>query len=171
LAQWERLRDCEAKYFSGKDLYMGLFRCWPDRPREVLALVGLHPWLVGNPDGFELGYWTATPHAGRGYATLAAQCATLYALDKLAATRVQVVSDEANGASRRVIEKCGFHFEGALEGFLPSATEAQRAAGLRVTGRGMLSALTAPTFYALPWVPTLRASLRYFNAWGHAEPQ
>lgn len=130
-------------------------------------MVGLHPRVPLNPSGLEVGYWAPTPHAGRGYTTFAVQCLVLYAFDKLASTRVQVMCDEANTASRRVIEKCGFAFEGVLRNLMVPATPELAAAGYELTGRFPMYALFPDTFDALPWVEAVRAGMRYENLAGH----
>jgi RimJ/RimL family protein N-acetyltransferase len=73
-----------------------------------IGCAGLHPRALG----LELGYWIGQPHWNRGYATEAA-----HALVDLAfrATDVQVLHVACrviNGASRRVIQKCGFQYAG-----------------------------------------------------------
>jgi len=163
----DRLRRCEADYFAGKEFVMGLFRERPGAPRELLTGIGLHPRVALNPSALEVGYWTATPHARRGYATLAVRCATVYAFDKFGATRVQVMCDEANTASRGVIEKCGFAFEGVLRNLTTDPDPAHRAAGLIHTGRCRMYALFPDTFAAVPWAAEARAGMRYANLLGY----
>jgi len=73
-----------------------------------VGCAGLHPRALG----LELGYWIGEPYWGRGYATEAA-----HALVDLAfrATEIQVLHVACrviNGASRRVIHKCGFQYAG-----------------------------------------------------------
>jgi RimJ/RimL family protein N-acetyltransferase len=68
--------------------------------------------LNGTGRGLELGYWIGEPFWGLGYATEAA-----HALVDLAfrATEIQVLHVACrviNGASRRVIHKCGFQYAG-----------------------------------------------------------
>lgn len=167
LGQLERLRTVEADYWAGRDLTMGLYRARPLGRRELLTMVGLHARVPLNPSGLEIGYWAPTPHAGKGYTTFAVQCALVYAFDKLGATRVQVSCDEANTASRRVIDKCGFACEGVLRDIVAPATPEQRAAGYATTGRNPLFALFPDTFATLPWVEGLRAGIRYVNLADH----
>ena len=73
-------------------------------PRSLIGLVG----IVARDGRPSLGYWLGTPHWGEGLATEAARALidAFFAYtdggELLVATRV------INGASRRVIEKCGF---------------------------------------------------------------
>lgn len=64
--------------------------------------------LVPIEDGWEIGYHTAAPHTGQGYATEAV-CAFLpVMMDRLSLSHVEGVCDAENVASIRVLEKCGF---------------------------------------------------------------
>jgi RimJ/RimL family protein N-acetyltransferase len=157
----QRLRAGEADYFAGKDMVMGLFR-----GDEMLTMVGLHPRVVLNPAGLEVGYWAPTPRAGQGWTTLGVQAITCYAFDRLGCDRLQVMCDEANGASRRVIEKAGFAFEGTMRNMTTPATEELRQGGYQATGVTRMYALFPDTFAALPWVEGLRARLTYVNLLG-----
>jgi RimJ/RimL family protein N-acetyltransferase len=161
--QLERLRLGEAKYWAGEELVMGLF----GGGDVMLTMVGLHPRVPLNPRGLEIGYWAPTAHAGRGFTTLAVKIALLYAFDKLGADRVQVGCDETNLGSKRVIEKCGFAFEGIQRNVLAAATPELVAAGFKGTAHNPSYALFPDTLDALPWVSDLRARLVYENLAGH----
>lgn len=70
--------------------------------------------LVPMEDGWEIGYHTARPHTGKGYATEAVQAFLPVMMDRLSLNQVAGVCDAENAASIRVLEKCGFRrvFEG-----------------------------------------------------------
>lgn len=71
--------------------------------------------LVPTEDGmWEIGYHTAKPHTGKGYATEAVQAFLSVMMDRLSLTQVAGICDAENAASIRVLEKCGFlrTFEG-----------------------------------------------------------
>jgi ribosomal-protein-alanine N-acetyltransferase len=161
LTQLTRLRNGEADYFAGRELVMGLFR-----EGAMLAMVGLHPRVELNPRALEVGYWAPTRHTRRGYTTLGVKIAAIYAFDKLACDRLQVSHDEANVASRRVIEKCGFGREGVFRNLTAAPSEELVAGGLRWSGSHPMYALFRDTFEAQPWVADLRARLRYQNILG-----
>jgi RimJ/RimL family protein N-acetyltransferase len=162
--QLERLRKCEADYFSGRELVMGLFR---EGEPDLLTMVGLHPRVPLNPRALEIGYWAPTPHAGQGWTTLAVRVALIYAFDTLGADRVQVLCDEANLKSRRVIDKCGFALEGVLRNVIQAPTPELVRGGYEWTGRSPMFGLFPDTFEALPWVLELRNRLTYENLAGH----
>ncbi|WP_427025275.1 GNAT family N-acetyltransferase [Aureimonas ureilytica] len=77
---------------------------------EFLGLCSLQ--ALERPDTAELGYWLGRPFWGKGFATEAAQALIDYAFEALALGTVEVRCRVVNGASRRVIQKCGFGYRG-----------------------------------------------------------
>lgn len=61
-----------------------------------------------------LGYTVAEEHWGRGYATEAADALIKYAFKELALDLISAYCYPFNERSKRVIEKCGFNYEGRL---------------------------------------------------------
>ncbi len=61
-----------------------------------------------------MGYSLAKSRWKRGYMTEAAERVIRYAFDELNLTVLMIRTGEANLRSRRVIEKCGFTYEGTL---------------------------------------------------------
>ncbi|GEO85801.1 N-acetyltransferase [Ciceribacter naphthalenivorans] len=92
---------------------------------EFLGCCALEPH-ASDPETLELGYWLGEPHWNKGYATEAA-----HALIDMAFRTRDIASIDArcrvtNIASRRVIQKCGFQFQGsgmvgslAMRGMVP----------------------------------------------------
>jgi RimJ/RimL family protein N-acetyltransferase len=64
---------------------------------------------------FEIGYYVATPHAGKGLATESTNALIRYAFNALSATKVRICHSAGNHASARVIEKLGFEKEGVFK--------------------------------------------------------
>jgi len=103
-------RNAAANFLARRDLPFLMFE------REGGALVGatgLHRTVWETPRT-EIGYWCRTTRAGRGYVSEAVAAVARYAHENLRAVRVEIVTDEANLASRRVAERCGFELEGVL---------------------------------------------------------
>lgn len=100
------------------------------------ALDGTVQWIVeagGEPVGWvrftvtdrengvgEVGYTIGERHRGRGYATAAVREVLALAFSPAGAdvARVEAVAAVGNGASRRVLERNGFRFEGVARGLL-----------------------------------------------------
>lgn len=163
LAQLSRLKACVADYQAGRDLEMVLTAV----DGTILCLCGLERRVPLNPHGFEIGYWTPTPQRGRGWATLATQMLLVYAFELLRSDRVQILVDERNAASLRVVEKCGFVREGVLTHVTTAATPDQIAQGYRSGARAVLSALWPAAYVELSWPSEIRRELEVKNLVGH----
>lgn len=163
LEQLERIKLSYAEYLVGRSLSMVLV----SSKGEILAIGGMERRVPLNQRGWEIGYWTPTPLAGRGYATLTTRLLSLYAFDLLGADRVQVLIDESNVKSLRVAHKCGFVEEGRLANVTTDPPAEAVARGYRRAARCALLALTPSTYAALPWVAPLRRKLEVKNLLGH----
>jgi RimJ/RimL family protein N-acetyltransferase len=62
----------------------------------------------------EVGYWTRSDRAGRGYATEAGRAVVDFAFSEVGLHRLELRAGVENPASRRVAEKLGFRPEGTL---------------------------------------------------------
>jgi RimJ/RimL family protein N-acetyltransferase len=82
---------------------------------EFVGTVSLMP---RDGERFSLGYWIGRPHWGKGIATEAARAIVDFAFQRLDASAVAGSARVTNGASRRVMEKCGFQYAG--QGMGPS---------------------------------------------------
>lgn len=79
---------------------------------EVVGGTGLHRRV--GPDGLEIGYWIDVRHQGRGLATEATRALVKTGFELFDIVRIDIRCDEHNAASRRVVEKVGFTYEGTL---------------------------------------------------------
>ena len=68
-----------------------------------------------SPEGTtELGYGIAEGHRGKGYATEAVRAMAAWAFGHAGIRAVEAETEAGNGASRRVLEKCGFAATGEI---------------------------------------------------------
>ncbi len=82
---------------------------------RVIGSIGLHEDTHrANPAARMIGYVLARPYWGRGLMSEAVGRALRFAFDELALDMVTVYHYPSNDRSRRVIEKCGFVYEGTL---------------------------------------------------------
>ncbi|WP_112662317.1 GNAT family N-acetyltransferase [Microvirga flavescens] len=81
------------------------------KPNSVIGMVGIST----NPeDGSPfLGYWLGTPHWSEGYATEAARALIDAFFAYTDGNELTSAARVINPASRRVLEKCGFAFQGS----------------------------------------------------------
>jgi ribosomal-protein-serine acetyltransferase len=73
---------------------------------ELVGAIGMMTRM--GPGVLELGYWTRTAYAGRGYMTAAVEALSRVALAMPGIDRVAIRHDVANGASAAVAAKAGF---------------------------------------------------------------
>jgi len=102
-----RLRHFRGRFDLGEDFAYGIFD--PDE-RECLGAGGLHTRL--GPTIREIGYWIATAHAKKGYATEAAGALMNVAFRVDGVPRVEIRCDPDNHASAAVAKKLGMTLEG-----------------------------------------------------------
>lgn len=85
---------------------------------EDPAFIGTISLMPRDGEKFSIGYWIGRPFWGRGLATEAAQAMVDLAFERFEAPSVAGAARVTNGASRRVLEKCGFQYVG--QGMGPS---------------------------------------------------
>jgi RimJ/RimL family protein N-acetyltransferase len=76
------------------------------------ALVGATGFVMPEFGDPEIGYWLGSDHWGQGYATEAARAVVDHLFTDRGAEAVVTWARVVNPASRRVIEKCGFQWNG-----------------------------------------------------------
>jgi RimJ/RimL family protein N-acetyltransferase len=79
---------------------------------EFIGSMGLS--IFNEQDGAEMHYWFGEKFWNNGYCTEAAKRTILHVFENLKLHRLQITHRKGNLASKRVVEKCGFVFEGEL---------------------------------------------------------
>jgi len=144
----ERVLEQHACYFKGSEYELALF---DKKSKEFLVYTGFYPVNRINPLCLEIGFWTASRHAGKGYATLATQIEIAVLFEYFKSDRIEITCNIENHASCRVIEKCGFQFEGELRNFYPKGTPKMYADGYIQERRAALYAITPEDRTNLAW--------------------
>lgn len=72
----------------------------------------------GPAQAATLGYWIGMPHARQGYMREAIEAVTHYAFTALDLSRLEAACLPENEASRGVLEKSGFKYEGVAQSYL-----------------------------------------------------
>lgn len=92
--------------------------CWAIVDKEtgkVIGSIGLeNDRFRPDVNSKELGYSLSEDHWGKGLMTEAAKCMVQYAFEVLKLDVLMIRTGDANQRSQRVIEKCGFQYEGTL---------------------------------------------------------
>ena len=87
--------------------------------KDTGALIGMiHFRVIEVNDSVEFSYAIDNRYTKHGYMTEALKSVLDYALDKMQVNRIQGGCVVENVASRKVMEKCGMHFEGVLEKYI-----------------------------------------------------
>jgi len=90
------------KWAGGTEFNYAIFTTIGDLVGAIGLMTRMGPGVV------EIGYWTRTPQAGRGYMTAAVDALTRVALTLPGVERAAIRHDAANVASAAVATKAGF---------------------------------------------------------------
>ncbi|MDR1303497.1 MAG: GNAT family N-acetyltransferase [Puniceicoccales bacterium] len=105
LAQVDRMCAMDVGCFWG--VYLG---------KTFIGTAGLS--LFPEHEKGELHYWLGKRHWGQGYGTEIARRVIAYAFEHIHLNRLEVNHMARNVRSQRVIEKCGFTFEGLMRSYI-----------------------------------------------------
>ncbi|AXF22565.1 N-acetyltransferase [Burkholderia pyrrocinia] len=87
-----------------------------DTSGALVGTIGLHTVSTSNRSA-EIAYDLAPSHWGRGIASALCAAVTAWAFADGGFMRIQGVVLTTNAGSARVLQKCGFHYEGLLRGY------------------------------------------------------
>ena len=114
-AGWKPHADLDESKMIIEEIFMP-YDVWSIREKEtgrVIGNIGLEPdRRREDVNSRELGYSLAEDCWGRGYMTEAANAVIDYAFEDLELMVMGICTGPENKRSQRVIEKCGFKFEG-----------------------------------------------------------
>ncbi len=86
--------------------------------QELLGAITLDNIRRGPAQAGTLGYWIGQPYARQGYMHEAIAGVVHYAFDRLDLSRIEAACLPENHASRGLLEKCGFKYEGVAQSYL-----------------------------------------------------
>ena len=84
----------------------------------LLGAITLDNIRRGPAQAGTLGYWIGASHARQGYMREAITGLVHYAFQSLDLSRIEAACLAENTASRGVLEKCGFKYEGVAQSYL-----------------------------------------------------
>ncbi|WP_208347973.1 GNAT family N-acetyltransferase [Pseudaestuariivita rosea] len=85
---------------------------------RLLGAITLDNIRRGPAQAGTLGYWIGAAHARQGYMREAIEAVVHYAFQQLDLSRVEAACLPENAASRGVLEKSGFKYEGVAQSYL-----------------------------------------------------
>ncbi|WP_149588843.1 GNAT family N-acetyltransferase [Tabrizicola flagellatus] len=86
--------------------------------KQLLGALTLDNIRRGPAQTGTLGYWIGAPFARQGYMREAILALTHHAFTRLDLSRLEAACLPENAASRGVLEKCGFKYEGVAQSYL-----------------------------------------------------
>jgi len=143
--QNKRIAAAREAYLAGADY---VFHLWSDD--KIVGGAGLHPRAL-NPRALEVGYWIRSSYSGRGLATAVVKACAVFNFEHLKNQRLQCLVNEANQASLRVAQKCGFRLEGELKYWEAQGTKEHRDQGFEVGVSGLMHGMTVDELGSLVW--------------------
>nr|WP_325251000.1 GNAT family protein [Amylibacter sp.] len=105
-------------YESGKGLPLFIIR---REDQVLLGAITLDNIRRGPAMAGTLGYWIGSDYARSGYMTDAIQAVVHYAFHQLDLSRIEAATLPENAASRGLLEKTGFKYEGVAQSYLQIA--------------------------------------------------
>jgi ribosomal-protein-alanine N-acetyltransferase len=84
----------------------------------LLGAITLDNIRRGPAQAGTIGYWTGAPHIRQGYMREAVTALCYHAFSKMDLSRIESACLPENTASRGVLEKCGFKYEGVAQSYL-----------------------------------------------------
>ena len=86
--------------------------------RQLVGAITLDNIRRGPAQSGTCGYWIGAPCARQGYMTEALTAVVHYAFTELNLSRIESACLPENKASRGVLEKCGYKYEGVAQSYL-----------------------------------------------------
>lgn len=105
-------------YESGKGLPLFMFRQADER---LVGAITLDNIRRGPAQAATLGYWIGQEYARQGLMSDAIRAVVHYAFQNLDISRVEAATLPENAASRGLLEKTGFKYEGVAQSYLQIA--------------------------------------------------
>ncbi|MFI6033842.1 GNAT family N-acetyltransferase [Streptomyces sp. NPDC051315] len=85
---------------------------------QPIGAISLSRIILGPLCSASIGYWVDRERAGRGIATAAVEAVCQVAREEFSLHRIEAGTLPENGASQRVLEKCGFALYGRASKYL-----------------------------------------------------
>lgn len=86
--------------------------------RELLGAITVDNIRRGPAHAATIGYWIGEPYARQGYMREALEAVVHYAFFTLDISRIESACLPENAASRGLLEKCGYKYEGVAQSYL-----------------------------------------------------
>lgn len=146
-----------AEYFSGRAFHLGIF---DQKDNTFLGVIGLIPGNRLNMNCWEVGYWVANQHCKQGIGTHALKMMILLSFHCFDVDRLEVLCQQSNDFSRRLIEKCGFVYEGELRNIHQKPTHEMIKNGYSTQRNTFMFSLIPEECNSLSWAPEMMKKMQ-----------
>lgn len=126
---------------------------------DFLMSASWHGPKTRNQNSLEIGYWTTIEHTNKGLATLVTKILTVVAFEYMGCDRVEIGCNKENHGSHRVIEKCGFKFEGEVRNYFSRATEKMLENGYCPERNYLQYSFTSEDLLDIDWYSVIKKSI------------
>lgn len=118
---WDKVRDFFPHPYTLENAIQFIELCSKENPKltfaieyydNIVGVIGLVPQSDVHRLSAEIGYWIGEPYWNKGIATTAVRLMLNYGFNTLQLQRIYTGVFDDNKASQRILEKCGFEFEG-----------------------------------------------------------
>ena len=117
IAGWAPHKNVEESEMIIREMFMPV-EAWAIRLKgqdKVIGTIALeYDKYRPESNSREIGYSLAKDQWKKGYMTEAAKAVIQFAFDELGLDQIGICTGEVNKRSQRVIEKCGFKYEGTI---------------------------------------------------------
>lgn len=155
-SQVHRIRNSKKNYLEGIEFDFSVF---DQNTEEFLMSATLSKSKSPNKNALSIGYWTSIKHCNKGFATLITKILTILAFDYMGCDRVEIACNKANKKSIRVIEKCGFIFEGQARNYFVEPSNDMIQNGYYPDRTCLQYALILQDLKSLSWYEKIKSKL------------
>ena len=85
---------------------------------EIVGVINLNEIILGAFRAARVSYYVSHEHQGRGLMTEGLNLFTADAFNSLGLHRIEAAIQPQNLPSKRLVKRCGFHYEGLSKGYL-----------------------------------------------------
>lgn len=155
--QITRIRKSKEAYAKGVECDFSVFN---EHTGEFLMTTTLGPSRAPNRNALSIGYWSSLPQSNKGFATLITKILIIVAFEHIGCDRLEIGCNKENKQSIRVIEKCGFIFEGEARNYFSEPTSEMMKNGYCLNKTCLQYALTPQDRKSLPWFQAMQSKIQ-----------
>lgn len=160
--QVERIRKTKKAFPEGLEFDFGVF---DDASGEFLMCATLSKIKIPNRNSLRIGYWTSSKHCNKGLATIVTKILIITSFE-MGCDRVEIGCNASNQKSIRVIEKCGFKFEGASRNYYEAPSSEMIRNGMSKERTCLQYALVPEDISHLSWYSEVKKNIKLSNPRG-----